>query len=392
LSKTGSWPLRQIKPEIRGVEYIITRAEDRVKIKNESLTKENQVRLDFTNLYINREDNLNPRYTFDSFVIGSFNEVAHAASQAVLKNPGLYYNPLFIYGPTGVGKTHLIQAIGNSIKKTLNKRVFYVTSESFTSDYINSVQNNKGHIFKEKYRKYDVLVMDDVQFFAKKERTQEELFHLFNNFYENNKQIIFSSDKPPKMIPDIEDRLRSRFEGGMIADINKPDYETRLAILRIKSKHHNISLADDIAEYVASVVQDNIRELEGVLNAIVCQVQTKNKECSLLEVKSLIKNSVKPQRIYSIKDVIRTVADFYSIEEKKLYEKTRRKEIVKPRQVAMYLLREDFNTSYPYIGQKLGGRDHTTVIHAYEKIKGDIGNDSFLQQEIEQIRGLLYKS
>ncbi|MFA5022771.1 MAG: chromosomal replication initiator protein DnaA [Candidatus Paceibacterota bacterium] len=387
--------LREIEDGVRSVEYIISRNEDKeggIKTQQEanraSLIAND---LGLKDLYINKESNLNPKYTFEGFTVGSFNDVAYAASQAIVKNPGTIHNPLFIYGGTGLGKTHLLQAIGNQLKKNYpNKTVYYITSENFIVELINNIQNNKGNAFKEKYRKYDLLIIDDVQFFSHKEHSQEELFHLFNHYYENNKQIIFSSDKPPKYIPNLEERLRSRFEGGTIIDIAKPDYESRLAILNNKLKVNSISLSSEIIEYVASVVQDSIRELEGALNSIICQNQAKKREITLQEVKGIIKNNIKPQKTLSIKDVLGVVANYYNIEEKILYEKTRRKEVVKPRQIIMYILREDFNTSYPYIGQKLGGRDHTTVIHAYEKIKRDIKIDSLLNQEVEQIRALLY--
>lgn len=387
--------LRDVSSEIRALEYTITKIDDKNRQKNEEVvvkTTSNE-QLGLNDLYINRDSNLNPKYIFESFIVGPFNEVAYAAAQAVVKNPGMNYNPLYIYGGTGLGKTHLIQAIGNHIKKqNENKKVFYLTSETFSTDYINSVINNKVNQFKEKYRKYDVLIMDDVQFFSNKDKTQEELFHLFNNFYENNKQIIFSSDKPPKYIQNLEERLRSRFEGGMIVDVARPDYESRLAILRSKVRNNNLQISDEVTEYLASVVQDSIRELEGALNSVICQSQTKNKNLTINEVKGLIKNSIKPQKTVSVKDVITVISNFYNIEEKILYEKSRRKEVVKPRQIIMYILREDFNTSYPYIGQKLGGRDHTTVIHACEKIKEDIKKDSLISQEIDQIRVILYNS
>ena len=232
--------------------------------------------------------------------------------------------------------------------------------------------------------------MDDIQFLSGKEKTQEEVFHLFNTLYDNNKQIIFSSDKAPKQIPGIEERLKSRFEGGMIADISAPEYESRLAILKAKATQHNMATPEEVIEYVASVVQNNIRELEGVLNLVAIQTQLKKRDLTIGEVKILIKNNIKPQKAISINDVIKTIANFYNIDERELYQKTRKKEVVKPRQIVMYLLREDFNTSYPYIGQKLGGRDHTTVIHAYEKIKGDLLRDNLLSQELEQIKTLLY--
>ncbi len=385
--------LRELETSVRGVEYNITKSEDAKSTKIEGSTKPvfaNQLNLE--GLYTNREDNLNPKYVFDTFVVGPFNELAYAACQAVTKKIGQAYNPLYIYGGTGLGKTHLIQSVGNFIKNNYsNKKVYYVTSEQFGIDYVTSVQNNRANQFKEKYRKYDVLVMDDVQFFSNKDKTQEELFHLFNHYHENNKQIIFSSDKPPKYIQNLEDRLRSRFEGGMIVDVVKPDYESRLAILQSKLKDSPFCPEKEVVEYVASTIQDSIRELEGALNSIVCQSQLKNRNLNLNEVKNLIKNNVKPKKTVSIKDVAGIVSNFYNISEKYLYEKTRKKEVVKPRQVVMYILREDFNTSYPYIGQKLGNRDHTTVIHAYEKIKHDIKDNNLLSQEIEQIRTLLYK-
>jgi len=386
--------LRDMEEGVRSIEYIISRSDDKIIVRSKINQNQGGLscnELGLKDLYINKESNLNPKYTFDNFTVGSFNDMAYAAGQAVIKNPGMVHNPLFIYGGTGLGKTHLLQAIGNQIKKNNpGKTVYYITSENFIVELINNIQNNKGNGFKEKYRKYDLLIIDDVQFFSKKEHSQEELFHLFNHYYENNKQIIFSSDKPPKFIPDLEERLRSRFEGGIIIDVAKPDYESRLAILRNKNKLLSIKIPDEVLEYLASVVQDSIRELEGSLNLIIHQSQVKNREISLQEVKGIIKNNIKPQKTVSIKDVLAVVANYYHLEEKILYEKTRRKEVVKPRQMIMYILREDFNTSYPYIGQKLGGRDHTTVIHAYEKIKTDIKTDPLLNQELEQIRALIY--
>lgn len=387
--------LRDNSPEVRALEYVITKMEDRNKIKSEEATLKTTAinQLGLNDLYINKDSNLNPKYTFESFIVGPFNEVAYAASQAVVKNPGMNYNPLYIYGGTGLGKTHLIQAIGNHIKRqNENKKIFYLTSETFSTDYINSVINNKVNQFKEKYRKYDVIIMDDVQFFSNKDKTQEELFHLFNSFHENNKQIVFSSDKPPKYIQNLEERLRSRFEGGMIVDVARPDYESRLAILRSKVRNNKLQVSDEVVEFLATTVQDSIRELEGALNTVICQSQAKNKSLTVNDVKSLIKNSIKPQKTVSVKEVISTISNFYNIEEKILFEKSRRKEVVKPRQIIMYILREDFNTSYPYIGQKMGGRDHTTVIHACEKIKEDIKKDDMLSQEIDQIRVMLYNN
>jgi chromosomal replication initiator protein len=384
--------LRNLSDQVKGVEYIITK-EDAVE-KNEQTQKKEGfpvfgAELPLQDVYVGKEDGLNPRYVFDSFVIGPFNELAYAAAQAVLKKPGIMYNPLFIYGSTGFGKTHLIQSIGNGVKKqNPNKKIQYVSSEKFSTDYVNSLQNNKVGEFKDKYRKYDVLIMDDIQFLVGKEKTQEELFHLYNALYENNKQIIFSSDKHPNYINGLEDRLKSRFGSGMIVEITMPDFESRLAILKEKLKLQQISIPDEIVSYIAETIQASIRELEGTLNLVVCQAQLKNKVLSLNEVKTLIKNNAKPTKPVSIKDIVKTVTSFYNIDERFIYEKTRRKEVVKPRQVLMYLLREDFSISYPLIGQKLGGRDHTTVIHSCEKIKVDIKSDSLLMQEIEQIRAL----
>jgi len=390
--------IRELYPEIRGVEYIINKKSDDSKITKQNSSQDHgdwvgrQVPLE-EEVVINKEDNLNPRYVFDLFIVGSFNELAHAAAQAVVKKPGRLYNPLLIYGGTGLGKTHLMQAVGNDLKNQGGegggKRVYYLTSEMFLLDYVSSVQNKRGNLFKEKYRKYDVLIMDDVQFLAKKDKTQEELFHLFNVFHENNKQLIFSSDKPPKQLHGIEDRLKSRLEGGMIVDISRPDFESRLAILKHKTKSYKFNPNEEILDYLASMVQDNIRELEGALNSIVCQSYLKKRPLSLNEVKNLLRNNIKPKRNISIEEVTTIVAEFYNLEVKQLHEKTRKKEVVKPRQVAMYLLREDYNTSFPYIGQKLGGKDHTTVIHAYDKIKNELSKSDVLSEEINQIRTLL---
>lgn len=375
---------------MRAVEYTITKAEP-IKQELPSIASASEPfakqELPLKDLYINPEDKLNPRYHFDSFIVGTFNELAYAASQAIIESPGTKYNPFFVYGSTGLGKTHLIQAVGNAVKeKYPNKKVHYLTLEKFATDFINSLQGNKANSFKEKYRKYDLLIIDDIQFIGKMEKIQEELFHTFNTFYENNKQIIFSSDKHPNHIPELADRLKSRFAAGMIVDITEPEYESRLAILKVKLKEQNIELPQDILEYVASSIHGNIRELEGSLNTIVCQYRLKNKPLSIPDVKILLKNNIRPKKNVQVKDVVKIVGDYYNLEEMSIYEKTRRKEIVKARQVVMYLLREDFNVSYPLIGQKLGGKDHTTVIHSYLKIKEDLKNDPQLLQELEQIR------
>lgn len=384
--------IRSQDSSIRTVEYVVHRTQPKEeRTRQRPREKEENASLDLSGLYIDKRDNLNPRYTFETFVVGPFNELAHAAAKAVLERPGLTYNPLFIYGKTGHGKTHLIQAVGNYFKKQhANKKVLYVTSERFAIDYINSVRNHQANNFKDQYRQYDVLIMDDVQFIANTEKTQEELFHLFNALRDNNKQIIFSSDKHPMLLPGFEDRLKGRFQAGLIAEIPEPDVESRLAIIRHKLESHGFSIPDDITMYIAESVRGNIRELEGVLNMIVCKSQLKGKTISLADVRALIKHNVKPSRGVSIDEVVRRIAQYYEVPEKSIYEKTRKKEVVKPRQIIMYMLREEFAVSYPSIGEKLGGRDHTTVIHSCEKIKEEVKTSNTLEQELDHIRALIH--
>ena len=382
--------LRQINGNVRALEYVIMKDSERKDGAQKKAVSSPTMAMPLQDFYINKEDNLNPRYTFENFIIGPYNELAHAASQTVIKNPGQTYNPLFVYGSPGRGKTHLIQAVGNEIKKLYpNKKIFYLTSEKFGSDLLSSFQENKTQQFKEKYRKYDVMIMDDVQFFSGKEKFQEELFHLFNTFHDTGRQLIFSSDRHPNVIPGLEDRIRGRFGVGMTVDIPEPDHESRTAIIRSKARTHNISLPDEVVEYLASEIEDNIREIEGIVNVVACQIQLKKRDLNLNEIKNLLKNSAKPKKNISVKEMVKIVSDFYNIDEESIYNKTRRKEVVKPRQVAMYILREDFNISFPSIGEKMGGRDHTTVIHSYEKIKEDIKNNPLLAQEISQLRTML---
>ena len=384
--------LRNLSEQIRALEYTIAKDDARKRELSvgkplaSSLTSE----LPLQEHYIDKETNLNPRYTFDSFVVGQFNELAHAAALAIIKSPGITYNPLFIYGSTGHGKTHLIQAIGNHLKIVFpGQKIFYVTSEKFSQDFVTAMQQSRITQFKEKYRGYDTLIMDDIQFFSNKEKSQEELFHLFNDLYAHNKQIIFSSDKHPNYIQNLEERLKSRFAAGMIVDIPPPDRESRTSILKTKARLMKFTLADEVAEYISTALEGNIRELEGILNSIMMQTQVKGRDLSVLEVKFILKSASKPQKALSIKDVTKVVSDFYNIAENHIYEKTRRKEVVKPRQLVMYILREDCRLSFPFIGQRLGGRDHTTVIHSCDKIKNEIKEDPNLLQEINQIRALL---
>lgn len=381
--------VRDVSYEFRNIEYIIVK-DDHRKTAREPKVVRGAIELPLEDFYINKSDNLNPRYTFETFVIGSFNNLAYAAAQAALSRPGITYNPLFIYGDTGRGKTHLIQAIGNQFKKQYQgRRVFYLTSEKFAVDYTDAVQAGTANRFKDKYRQYDLLIMDDVQFLSKKDKTQEELFHLFNALHDTNKQIIFSSDRAPTAIPDIADRLKGRFASGMAVDIGEPDPESRMAIVQKKASLQGVLLSDDVIEYVATTLSGSIRELEGMVNNIVCNAQVKGSAPDIAEVRQSLRSFTRPQKSVSVKNVVDKVAEFYGIDGESIYEKTRRREVVRPRQIIMYLLREDFNISYPTIGTKLGGRDHTTVIHSCEKIKREVAVDNELSTEIKSIRSLL---
>ncbi len=383
--------LRQMNERVRALEYVITKGNEH---KKDDPDKKSgmlpMMAMPLQDFYINKDDNLNPRYVFDTFVVGPYNEIAHAASQTVIQTPGRTYNPLFIYGATGRGKTHLIQAIGNEIKKKhTDKKVFYLTSERFGSEFFVAIRENKVQQFKDKYRKYDVVIMDDVQFFSEKDKFQEELFHFFNTFHDTGRQLIFCADKHPNTIPGLEDRLRGRFSSGMVVDIPEPDHESRMEIVKTKCTIHNITLSTEIVEFLAAAIEDNIREIEGVVNIIACQTQVKNRELNLNEIKNILKNNTKPKKMMSVKDVVKIVSEYYNIDEDSIYNKTRRKEVVRPRQVIMYILREDYGISFPSIGDKLGGRDHTTVIHSYEKVKEELKGDALLTQEIGQLRGML---
>lgn len=370
--------LRDLTPHARSIDYaVVQRSEKRPESSRRQTVN---AALPLEEYYINKSDNLNPKYVFDNFVVGPFNELSHAAARTVVNKPGIAYNPFFVYGKTGHGKTHLIQAVGNQLKR-VGKKVFYVTSERFTVDYMNALQNGTANGFKDKYRQYDVLIMDDVQFLMNKEKTQEELFHLFNSMHDNNKQIVFSSDVHPALMSNMEDRLKSRFAQGIIVDIPEPDFESRGAILKSKAAQNSLTLSDDVVEHLSHTIDGNVRELEGALNTILCQSQLLGRTLNLDEVKMLIKNSTRPRKSLAVSDVVDKVARYFDIDPASIYEKTRRKEVVNPRQLIMYILREDFQVSYPAIGQKLGGRDHTTVIHSCEKIKHEIKESSELERK-----------
>lgn len=344
-------------------------------------------------LHISQENNLNPRYVFENFVVGGGNELAKAACQAVSQNLGKIYNPLFIYGGVGLGKTHLLQSIGNEVLKNNPLcKVRYITSERFTSDLIDSIKNQRINEFKEYYRKIDLLIIDDVQFLSGKEKTQEEFFHIFNFLSQLNRQIVLSSDRAPKAIPTLEERLRSRFEGGMIADISKPDFETRMAILKQKAAGGALDIDDAALNFIASHVTNNIRELEGALNRVFVSAQLAKKVATVDFVSSVLSELISSGKRKGItcKHILKTVSDFFDISPEDLTIKGRKKEVVRPRQIAMYLMRSELNYSYPGIGEKLGGRDHTTAIHAFEKIKKELEINEKLQEEIGLLRERLY--
>ena len=385
--------LHGLNNEIKEINYTI--GKNKLKIFKKPIEDTSSGdQLEFQEFQIDKETNLNPKYTFDSFVVGPFNEMPHAAAIAVSEDPGKIYNPLFIYGGVGLGKTHLLQAIGNEAsKKFKKKKIKYISSEKFASEVVSAIRNHQMEAFKEKYRGMDVLIIDDIQFLAGKEKTQEEFFHVFNVLYENNKQIILSSDRPPKAINSLAERLRSRFEGGMIADISAPDIETRIAILKTKAQEKNLDFPEEVYQHISSIIQRNIRELEGALNRLAIHQKLNNQKPDIETVKKLFKNIIASSKsVVTPKRVIQGVAEFYDLKEKDLLTASRKKEIVKPRQIAMYLLREELKGSFPFIGRKFNGKDHTTAIHSYKKILKEIQKDKKLEEEVGLIKERIFIS
>jgi len=337
--------------------------------------------------------NLNPRYHFSNFIVGSANRLAHAASLSVAERPGHAYNPLFLYGGVGLGKTHLMHAIGNAVAaKFPRKRVVYATSEKFTNEFITSIQQGKIDEFRARYRRIDLLLIDDIQFIADKERTQEEFFHTFNAIHEDGKQIVLSSDRPPKAILTLEERLRSRFEWGLIADLTAPDLETRIAILRAKAEEGAVPVTSDVIEFIARKVVSNIRELEGALNRIVAYASMGAMPIGIELAQAVLSNvlynpkkrQVTPERIAKV------VSEYYSVPMDVLAGQKRDKAIVVPRQIAMFLMREETDVSLLRIGAELGGRDHSTVLHACDKITREVAVNDELRREIAAVRELIY--
>lgn len=337
---------------------------------------------------------LNAKYIFDSFIVGKGNELVHAAAKAVAEKPGVTYNPLFIYGGVGLGKTHIMHAIGHEIKrKSPEKKVLYVTCEQFTNDFINAVSSGRTEKFNNTYRTPDVLLIDDIQFLTGKEGTQEVFFHTFNALHQSDKQIVITSDRPPKAIATLEDRLLSRFEWGMIADISQPDLETRIAILEAKCREKEFELDREIIQYITLNIQNNIRELEGALNKVIAHHQLNRITPTLENVKKIlfsISSASKQSGAVSPRQLIELVSDFYDLTIEEMLGKSREKRLAFPRQIIMYLLREELRCSYPTIGAELGGRDHTTAMHAYEKISGIIEEDEKTRQEINMIKQKVY--
>ncbi|PIR02303.1 MAG: chromosomal replication initiator protein DnaA [Candidatus Nealsonbacteria bacterium CG_4_8_14_3_um_filter_34_13] len=377
----------------------VTYKVDSVKIKVKSIPKTEPPdvsvgQLGFLELEIDKETNLNPRYNFENFVVGPFNELATAAATAAIKDPGRIYNPLFIYGRVGLGKTHLLQAMGNEASKIKpQKKIRYIPSEKLISMVVNSIRNHNIEELKSDLRKIDILIVDDVQFFAGKDKTQEEFFHIFNTLYQENKQIVLSSDRSPKAIPAITERLKSRFEGGMVADIGFPDYETRLAILKQKSQEKNADFPVKILEYAATNIQKNIRELESALNRLIVFKKINGKIPTLEETKKLLRNIiVSPSRFTNPSKIIQVINEFYDLDNKNFFYSSRKKEFARPRQLAMYLLRKELNLSFPAIGRKFGGKDHTTVIHACHLIEKEFQENEKFNQEVELILQRVYSA
>ncbi|MBI4224752.1 MAG: chromosomal replication initiator protein DnaA [Candidatus Sungbacteria bacterium] len=401
--KTILHALRTISTDIKDIQYVIGRPEGMkpLALGHGELARRRRTPAVFDmgdesgsikDLTVDPLTNLNPRYTFDTFVVGSFNELAHAAAQSIIKNPGTSYNPFFIYGDTGLGKTHLIQAVGNELlNKNSSYKVRYIPAEKYMGEIVDALKNQGMQQLKQKYRDIDLLILDDVQFIARTEKMQEEFFHTFNALYERNKQIIISSDRPPHAISTLEQRLRSRFEGGMIADVGLPDLETRLLILKIKTETKHVSVPEDVLHYLAEKITKNIRELEGALNRIVVASKLSSTPMSVDAARKIISNhALAPKKFVSAKKIIKAVADFYDMSETELLHRSRKQDVVKPRQIAMYLMREEMKSSFPSIGEKFGGRDHTTAIHSCEKVGKEILTNSELHEEIRLIREKIF--
>lgn len=381
--------IRAICSKLYNIEFLIASEIQNTEEEKSEKQSNKKIKED-TKVIVSDEmnTNLNPKYTFDSFVIGNSNRFAHAASLAVAESPAKAYNPLFIYGGVGLGKTHLMHAIGHYVlQNNPSAKVVYVSSEKFTNELINAIKDDKNEEFRTKYRNVDVLLIDDIQFIAGKERTQEEFFHTFNALHDANKQIILSSDRPPKEIPTLEDRLRSRFEWGLIADIQVPDFETRMAILKKKADVEKLNVANEVMVYIATKIKSNIRELEGALIRIVAYSSLTNREITVDLASEALKDiiSKKQGKHITIEIIQDVVANYFNLRVEDLKSQRRTRNVSYPRQIAMYLSRKLTDMSLPKIGEEFGGRDHTTVIHAYEKISDNLNRDESLQHTIDDL-------
>jgi chromosomal replication initiator protein len=389
--------LKTLAPEIKEIKYRLGSSpaqNDSASAKNgikNNQTQDSRKEI-FTPNSNSSPSGLNPKYTFETLIVGKNNELAHAAGQAVAKNPGTQYNPLFIYGGVGLGKTHLMHAVGQRLLQNNPKtKILYVTAENFANDYVSAIAQKRMEDFKKQYRGVDALLIDDIQFMAGKEGFQEEFFHTFNELRDKGKQIIITSDRQPKEIPAVEQRLVSRFEWGMIADIQAPDLETRMAILRNKMEKKGAALSEDILFYIAENVVNNIRELEGALNRLAVYQQMENRGMVLDQAKTILASIIgTKKRITSAKKIAESVAEFYNISMEDLIKQSRKKEFVKPRQIAMYLIRKELDNSFPSIGDFFGGRDHTTVMHAVEKVENLKTNKESFKQELDLILDKLF--
>lgn len=391
--------IRKVHPSIQNIDYTTKKPNSNTKdsinnssenIKIPSRDKSNNSTLGYQSSIENYgEFRPNPKYRFDNFITGSSNKLAFSAAQLVSEKPGEMYNPLFLYGPAGVGKTHLLWAISNEIhSRDSNCKILYSTSEEFINSFLTAIR--KGENFTEKYRKVDVLLIDDMQFIAGKVKTQEEFFHTFNALHQYNKQIVICSDRPPKEIPTLEERLRSRFEWGMVADIQPPDLETRIAILISKANSHNIDLKLDVAELIANHIDTNIRELEGALTKIIAHSKLHNKPIDISTTQEVLGMYIQKTQIkISPKNVLQKTAEYYDISFNDIVGIKRSKDIVLPRQVAMFIMREELNMTFPRIAKSLGGKDHTTIMHGVNKIKSQISTNSILSKDIQSIKDLI---
>jgi chromosomal replication initiator protein len=384
--------LREVDISVREVFFTVVKD---VPIKTPKLkpaANAGSGQLGFDEFKFNKETNLNPKYSFDCFIVGPHNELAHAAARATAEKPGTTYNPLFIYGGVGLGKTHLLQAIGNEVAANFEgKKIRYVPTEKLTTEIINAIRGGTIEALRTKYLDTAVFIIDDIQFISGKDKTQDEFFYIFNTLYNKNLQIVLSSDRPPKAITELSDRLRSRFEGGMIADISMPDFETRVAILKEKCQQLGLSFSDEILSVIASAIQNNVRELEGALTKLAAHAKFKNLTPTIESCREILL-SINPKKVVNFKKILQETACFYDLKEKDVLSDSRKKEIVKPRQVAMYLLRNELNASFPFIGRKMGNKDHTTVMHAYKKISSKIKDDETFMEEINLLKQKIYNS